>query len=175
MDRGRGGCGCQGRREAMSLDIHSRPDKLNTKRAGGEADANQKRSNLMTTIELAAESIEVKPQAERRRFTQDQIRRILREHDKAATSAERGAILRREGIYSSHIARWRHKRDARELQSLAPSKRGPKPQPERVEILRLERENAKLRKQLEQTHALLDLQKKAAEIMAMLTNNSEGP
>ena len=126
----------------------------------------------MTTIEVSSESIEVKPQVERRRFSQEQIRRILREHDAATTPAERGAILRREGLYSSHIARWRRKRDESELQALTPSKRGPKPQPERGEIARLERENARLRKQLEQTHALLELQKKAAAIMDML--NTEG-
>ena len=124
----------------------------------------------MTTIEVSSESIEVKPQVERRRFSQEQIRRILREHDAATTPAERGAILRREGLYSSHIARWRRKRDESELQALTPSKRGPKPQPERVEIARLECENARLRKQLEQTHALLELQKKAAAIMDMLNN-----
>lgn len=124
----------------------------------------------MTTIEVSTESIEVKPQVERRRFSREQIRRILREHDAATTPAERGAILRREGLYSSHIARWRRKRDESELQALTPSKRGPKPQPERAEIARLERENARLRKQLEQTHALLELQKKAAAIMDMLNN-----
>jgi transposase-like protein len=158
----------------MSLDISSRSGKLTTKRADGNADADQERPNQMTTIEVTAASVEVKPHAERRRFTQDQIRRILREHEAAMTAADRGAILRREGLYSSHITRWRQKRDARELQALAPSKRGPKPQPERAEIARLERENARLRKQLDQTHALLELQKKAAAIMDMLTNSSEG-
>ena len=75
---------------------------------------------------------------------------------------------------TSHIARWRRKRDESELQALTPSKRGPKAQPEHTEIARLERENARLRKQLEQTNALLELQKKALAIMDMLTNNSEG-
>lgn len=80
--------------------------------------------------------------------------------------------MRREGIYTSHITRWRANRDASELEALAPRRRGPKPQPERTEIARLERENARLRKQLEQTHALLELQKKAAAIMDMLTTQN---
>lgn len=122
-------------------------------------------------IETIIASVEVKPKIERRKFSNADKRRILQEYE-AAAPQEHGAILRREGLYSSHIARWRAKREVRELQALAPVKRGPKAQPERAEIARLERENARLRKQLEQTHALLDLQKKAAAIMDILTATS---
>ena len=113
----------------------------------------------MTTHDVTQTSIEVKPQAERRRFSSEQKRQILRAYE-AGTAQEQGTLLRREGLYSSHIGRWRAKRDAHELMAQAPNKRGPKARPEQAELGRLERENVKLRKQLEQARALLDLQKK---------------
>jgi transposase len=122
----------------------------------------------MTTYDVTQTSIEVKPQAERRRFSSEQKRRILRAYE-AGTAQERGALLRREGLYSSHIGRWRAKRDAHELLAQAPNKRGPKARPEQAELSRLERENVTLRKQLAQARALLDLQKKATLLMDLLT------
>ena len=125
----------------------------------------------MTTHDVTQTSIEVKPQAERRRFSREQKRRILRAYE-AGTPQERGALLRREGLYSSHIGRWRAKRDAHELLAQAPNKRGPNARPEQAELSRLERENVTLRKQLAQARALLDLQKKATLLMDLLTLNS---
>jgi len=129
----------------------------------------------MTTIAVTTESVEVKPQApqaQRRRFNSAEKRRILRAYETAQTTSERGAILRREGLYASHIGRWRHSRDEHELKALEPAQRGPKAQPGRAQIAQLERENAELRKQLEQTRALLELQKKATAIMDMLTTSN---
>ena len=118
-----------------------------------------KASNQMTTHDVTQTSIEVKPQAERRRFSGERKRRILRVYE-AGTAQERGALLRREGLYASHIGRWRARRDAHELLAQAPNKPGPKARPEQAELGRLERENVTLRKQLAQARALLDLQKK---------------
>jgi transposase len=91
--------------------------------------------------------------AKRRRFTAEYKRRILKEAA-ACDRGELGALLRREGLYSSHLTEWRHARDAGELAGLTPRKRGPKvqaPDPlaakvaeQQKQIARLEAENAKL-------------------------------
>ena len=96
---------------------------------------------------------EVTAKAKRRRFTAEFKRRILKEAD-ACDRGELGALLRREGLYSSHLVEWRRARDAGELAGLTPRKRGPKgqaPDPlaakvaeQQKQIARLEAENAKL-------------------------------
>jgi transposase len=96
---------------------------------------------------------EVTAKAKRRRFTAEFKRRILKEAD-ACDRGELGALLRREGLYSSHLVEWRRARDAGELAGLTPRKRGPKAQPpdplaakvaeQQKQIARLEAENAKL-------------------------------
>ena len=96
---------------------------------------------------------EVTAKAKRRRFTAEYKRKILKEAD-ACDRGELGALLRREGLYSSHLVDWRRARDAGELAGLTPRKRGPKaqaPDPlaakvaeQQKQIARLEAENAKL-------------------------------
>jgi transposase-like protein len=84
---------------------------------------------------------EVVPKAERRRFTAEYKLRILAEADACTQRGEIGALLRREGLYRSHLDKWREQRRAGALQALAPQKRGPKPDPQAAEIARLRHEN----------------------------------
>jgi hypothetical protein len=107
----------------------------------------------------------VPAKATRRRFNIRQKREILRRADACAVKSELGALLRREGIYSSHLALWRRQVDALEEKALAPKPRGPKPNPYRQETEKLRRENARLMKQLAQARGLIDLQKKAFRLL----------
>lgn len=101
----------------------------------------------------------------RRRFSTAEKRGILRRADACAGKVELGALLRREGIYSSHLALWRKQIDALEEKALAPKPRGPKPEPLRKEIEQLQRENDRLKKRLWQAQGLIDLQKKAFRLL----------
>ena len=107
---------------------------------------------------------EVVAKAKRKRFTAAEKLRILREVDACQGSGEIGALLRREGIYSSYLTTWRRQRERGELDGLAPQKRGPKPNPEAVENVRLRRENERLQKRLEQAEFIIDFQKKVAQM-----------
>lgn len=106
----------------------------------------------------------------RRRFTAEYKLRIVREADAAVASGVEGAVgelLRREGLYSSHLAEWRHLRDTGELAGLAPKKRGRKPHknPLADEVARLERELAKVKHELFKANAVITVQKKVASLL----------
>jgi transposase-like protein len=115
-----------------------------------------------------AREVEVVAQAERRRFTAQYKRRIVREADRCTKPGEIGALLRREGLYSSLLTTWRAARDRGELAGLAPKKRGPKvtpPDPREKKIAELEREVARQRKRAERAEGLVELQKKLAALL----------
>jgi transposase-like protein len=107
---------------------------------------------------------EVVAKAQRKRFTAAEKLRILREVDACQGSGEIGAVLRREGIYSSYLTTWRRQRERGELDGLAPQKRGPKPNPEAIELAKLRRENARLQDRLERAEFIIDFQKKVAQM-----------
>jgi transposase-like protein len=107
---------------------------------------------------------EVIAKAKRKQFSAAEKLRILREVDACQGSGEIGALLRREGIYSSYLTTWRRQRERGELDGLAPQRRGPKPDPQAEEIARLKRENERLQKRLEQAELIIDFQKKAAQL-----------
>lgn len=112
--------------------------------------------------------VEVLAKAERRRFTTEYKRRILQEADACSKSGELGALLRREGLYSSHLAAWRAARSRGELSGLVAKKRGPKakqPHPDSKRILQLERDVRRLRARAERAEALVELQKKVAALL----------
>ncbi len=118
---------------------------------------------------LAVET-EVSSKAKRRQYTAEFKRRILREADACTKPGELGALLRREGLYSSHLLTWRAQRDRGELAGLAPKKRGPKPRPvdERDrEIALLKRENARLEARLEKAEAIIEVQKKVSQLLGV--------
>jgi transposase-like protein len=98
----------------------------------------------------------------RRRFDAEYKARILREADQLTGPGQLGALLRREGLYSSHLSVWRKQRDEAALAGLVPKRRGRKPDPNAelvAENQRLVRENAKLMRKLRRTEAILDVQK----------------
>ena len=110
---------------------------------------------------------EVVAQAKRRRFTAEYKHRILMETDQAKGSGGVGALLRREGLYSSLLATWRRERDVGVLQALAPQKRGPKSKRDPVadEIQRLRRETQRLTEELRKAAIVIDIQKKVATLL----------
>ena len=106
-------------------------------------------------------SPEVEPRATRRRFTAEYKRRILAEAD-ACPRGEVGALLRREGLYYSHLAKWRGEREAGTLRDKA---RAGEAAPDRAEVKRLARENAVLKRKLAQAEAIIEAQKKLARLL----------
>jgi transposase-like protein len=110
---------------------------------------------------------EVVVKAKRRLFTAEYKLRILRELDGSQGTGETGALLRREGLYSSHLTSWRRQRERGELDGLAPQKRGPKMDPQAVELTKLERENERLRERLRQAELIIDVQKKVAQMLGV--------
>ncbi len=104
---------------------------------------------------------EVKPRAPRRRFSAAYKRQIVAEAGQCEYG-EVGALLRREGLYHSHLAKWRDEYMAGTLSDKA---RGPRRNPAATEVKRLERENARLQRKLEQAEAIIVAQKKLAKLL----------
>ena len=113
---------------------------------------------------------EVIAKTQRRRFTADYKRKILA--DKCKQPGELGALLRREGLYSSHLANWRALRDRDGKAGLEPKKRGPKAKAKADDkdrkIVELERELAKTKARAERAEFLVDMQKKMAQLLGQL-------
>ena len=106
----------------------------------------------------------------RRHFTAAYKQRILNEVDAAADTRTIGRILRREGLYSSHLASWRKTREQSQRTALEPKKRGPKAtakNPLQAENAKLTRENARLNKKLRRAELIIDLQKKVSQILGI--------
>ena len=114
----------------------------------------------------AGADTEVVAKPVRRRFTAEYKLRILRAAEHCSTG-ELGALLRREGLYASHLTTWRRQREAGQLAGLAPQKRGPKPNPQADELARLRRENERLQTRLQQAEAIIDAQKKLAQLFGL--------
>lgn len=117
---------------------------------------------------------EVPEKPKRRRFSAKYKLDILRQADACREQGELGKLLRREGLYSSHLTTWRRQLEEGSLKALAPKKRGRKPDKDRKSKreVQLERENRRLRKKLEQAETIIEIQKKVA---ALLGNPIEGP
>lgn len=108
--------------------------------------------------------------AKRRRFSTADKRRILKSADACSALGELGALLRREGIYSSYLTAWRKKRAAAENAALAPKRRGRKPDAEAARNRQLEalaKENERLRKQLSQAETIIEVQKKLCDLLGL--------
>jgi transposase-like protein len=108
---------------------------------------------------------EVVAQAKRRRFTAEYKLRVLEEVEQCQEAGAIGALLRREGLYSSHLTSWRRQRAADQLQGLRPKKRGRKPDPQAAELARLQRENERLKARLEQAETIIEVQKKLYRLL----------
>ena len=105
--------------------------------------------------------------ATRRRFTAEYKLRILREVDACRVHGELGALLRREGLYSSHLTTWRRQRDEMAKAGLTARKRGPKAKAVDPRLKQLERENARLKRRLEKAETIIEFQKKVSELLGI--------
>jgi len=128
----------------------------------------------MSQTENQKEAIdpEVVPKAKKRQYSAEYKRRILQEYEACRELGERGALLRREGLYSSNITNWRRQRERGELTGLTSKKRGPKADPQAVENVRLRRENERLKKRLEQAELIIDVQKKVSQLLGIEINEN---
>jgi len=126
---------------------------------------------------------EVVPKAKRRRFSAEYKRRILEEADNCTGAGQIGALLRREGLYSSHLSTWRRQREKGLLEALSPlasgqgglspKKRGRKRKDElEREVARLQRENDRLRANLEQAEMIIEVQKKLSRLLGLATEEN---
>ena len=130
----------------------------------------------MEGVESSSAEVEVMAKPTRRRYTAEYKLRILREAEALSGRGEIGALLRREGLYSSNLTQWRKQRERGELEGLS-RKRGPLPKgknslADKVKVL--ERENVRLKARAERAEGLVELQKKVSEILGIeLGRNGE--
>jgi len=110
---------------------------------------------------------EVVPKAKRRTFSAQYKQGILNEYEACTEPGEKGALLRREGLYSSHITTWRRQRERGELDGLTWKKRGPQKDLQTDKIAQLEKENERLSQRLEQAELIIEVQKKVSQILGL--------
>jgi transposase len=125
----------------------------------------------------ASASPELLDRPQRRTFSAKDKLRILADIDHAAETRGIGAILRREGLYSSTLSEWRRQRDAGAFSALIPGKRGPKtaePNPLSAEVAALQRNNARLTQRLARAEAVIDIQKKVAALLGIPLAPTDG-
>ena len=130
-------------------------------------------TNIMS---LSPSEVEVTAKPTRRRYTAEYKHRILREAVACTRPGELGALLRREGLYSSNLTVWRKQRERREIEGLSQKKRGPLPKeksPLAAKVATLERENRRLRARSERAEGLVELQKKVSEILGIELKHNE--
>jgi transposase len=148
----------------MMLNMHDNPlDKA------GDGDSKRARRASEESPALPDPEVEVKPG--RRRFTSQYKLSILKQVDQCQHLGEIGALLRREGLYSSHLSTWRRLRREGVLQGLIPRQRGPKPDAAAAgqrEIVRLQKQVSKLEHELEKAHTIIDVQKKLSALLSTI-------
>jgi transposase len=121
-------------------------------------------------IGLVGQETEVSAKARRRRFTAEYKRKVLAEVDACTKPGEIGALLRREGLYSSSLGEWKRARERGALAALTPKKRGPSPtvpHPLERKVAELERDNVRLQRRAERAEGLVELQKKVSELLGI--------
>ncbi len=119
---------------------------------------------------------EVAAKPKRRQFTAAYRLGILEEADRCTTSGEIGQLLRREGLYSSHLSNWRKAQREGSLAALAPKKRGARPKarnPLEPKVRQLEAENVRLKAELHKVHTILDVQEKVAGLLGFNLESGE--
>ena len=124
---------------------------------------------------VAFADVEVIAVAKRRQFSASEKKRILAEAARCTQSGDVGALLRREGIYSSTLHKWRYQQNAALQYALAPKKRGVKTDPSLVEvrkITQLTQENTRLKNKLAQAQTIIDVQKKLCALLGLPTDET---
>jgi transposase-like protein len=144
----------------------SKGERSEPGRSGGVANSG---GASPATIPAPVPDPEVPAAAKRRRFTAEYKRSILDQVEACREEGAIGALLRREGLYSSHLSTWRRQRQQGELEGLTPNKRGRKPasDPLAEENRRLRAENARLTRQLHQAGTIIDVQKKVSTLLGI--------
>ena len=126
-----------------------------------------------------AADAELSTRPRRRTFTAPDKLRILADVDRAASAGGIGAVLRREGLYSSTLSDWRRQRDLGAFGALTPARRGPKlaeANPLTAKVALLQTDNARLLLRLTRAEAIIDLQKKVAELLGIpLARSGDAP
>ena len=150
------------------------------RRAGAAALGVEERSDETPRAEdkqdRPAPDPEVVAKPTRRQFTAEYRLRILEEADRCTRPGEVGRLLRREGLYTSHLAAWRKARRSGSLQGLTPKKRGTKPaapNPLSPKVRQLEVKVARLEKELAAAHTILDVQGKVAGLLGFSLNDGK--
>lgn len=116
---------------------------------------------------------EVKVSPGRRRFSAAYKLRIVEEADRCTEAGQLGQLLRREGLYSSHLSQWRQQRRAGQLAGLQPQKRGRSSDPQAVEVSRLQQENERLKVQLARAELIIEAQKKLCQLLTLTSSQDE--
>ncbi|MCK4470160.1 MAG: transposase [Anaerolineae bacterium] len=126
-----------------------------------------------TPTNTDAPDSEVVPRAKRRQFAAEYKLRILEEADNCTEPGQIGALLRREGLYSSHLSTWRRQRDQGLVQALSPKKRGRNRKDElEREVAQLQREKKQLQASLEQAEIIIEVQKKLSRLLGLATEEN---
>jgi transposase-like protein len=152
----------------MSKGMKALAAKVDDKRPAGDNDGSRGTVRPTTFGSAPVPDPEVVERPDRRTFTAEFKQRILAEADACAGTGEIGAMLRRHGLYSSHLTSWRRQRDEGTIAGLAPRKRGRRPTPKNPladQVAHLERENKRLLARAERAERLVELQKKVAELL----------
>lgn len=146
------------------------PASQGARRATGDAGG-------LAPVKPAGADMEVVPRARRRQFSNADKRRILEAADRCTKPGEIGALMRREGVYSSSLSTWRRQREAADLAALAPQKRGPKVDPgrraEAQHIAQLTRDNERLQSRLDKALLVIEVQKKLAALLGHTLNDND--
>jgi transposase-like protein len=145
--------------------------EMNNNSLDKAVDGDAKRARRASEASPSLPDPEVEVKAARRRFTTQYKLSILEQADQCQYPGEMGALLRREGLYSSHLSTWRRQRREGALQGLSPRQRGPKPNTvavEQREIARLQKRISKLEDELDKAHTIIDVQKKLSAMLSTL-------
>ena len=152
-------------------------------RSGGERSDPERREPPTPTVGVVPLKGKERPdpevplKARRRRFSAQYKKKILEEADVCkGKPGAMGALLRREGLYSSHLTTWRKQREKAELDGLSPKKRGRKAKPINPlarKVRELESETRRLQKQLDKAETIISFQKKLSEMLGISLDQKE--
>lgn len=149
----------------VKMDVGRRPESIFTRTP-----------TQPTTDHPSPPDPEVPEKAIRRKYPGEYKLRVLKEAETCTQPGQLGALLRREGLYSSNLTAWRRQKEQGMLSALSPKKRGPrtlKRNPLALKVTQLERENQKLRQKLHQAETIIEVQKKISEILQIPIQKNE--